>query len=37
GTRSSADSTNNGSAERLATLETAADPLATGPQWLERP
>lgn len=27
----------HGSAERLATLETAADPLAIGPQWLERP
>ncbi|RMV74410.1 Sensor histidine kinase [Pseudomonas caricapapayae] len=26
----------HGSAERLSTLETAADPLAIGPQWLER-
>ncbi|MDU8430859.1 sensor histidine kinase [Pseudomonas syringae pv. actinidifoliorum] len=27
----------HGSKERLSTLETAADPLAIGPQWLERP
>ncbi|MCJ2374895.1 sensor histidine kinase [Pseudomonas sp. RGM 3321] len=26
----------HGSVDRLSTLETAADPLAIGPQWLER-